>query len=55
MFTTTMPANELELRLFDGQTGLPPGAFDVLSLSEMLLEQAQIDAAAEERSLALTM
>ena len=51
MFTTTMPLRELDLRLFDGTVGLPPGCFDVLSLEEMKQEQALIAAQAQAGEL----
>ncbi len=53
MFTTTMPLDELDLRLFDGKTGLPEGQFDIISLQEMMLEQQQIESGFEDGSLTL--
>ena len=55
LFTTTMPMNELDLRLFDGKIGLPKGDFDVLSLREMMLEQRQIESGLREDSLSLSL
>jgi hypothetical protein len=43
LFTTTMESKDLPDRLFCGAVGLPPGAFEVVSLQEMLQEQAELD------------
>jgi hypothetical protein len=48
MFTTTMPMNELDVRLFDGVTGLPKGQFDILSLTEMMNENILINEQMEQ-------
>jgi len=43
LFTTTMEARDVQDRLFNGTTGLPPGAFEVVSLVDMLREQQEVE------------
>ena len=36
LFTTTIPSEEVESRLFDGVIGLPVNQFDVIELGEVV-------------------